>query len=167
MLDRTSFFSRDEACKSPFGAVTPLTKVTFTLRPHIWEGFTACTLLTYGEFANSCLETDLPKVCNKLDRAVFSGTFTAPAQPELVWYTFRFRRQDGSYIYLGKNGFSSQRETQAWQLTVYDHSRGTPAWFGEGVTYQIFPDRFHRTGIPASRTPQFKAGKALKDAVAK
>ena len=61
MLDRTIFFSRDEACKSPFGAVTPLTKVTFTLRPHIWEGFTACTLLTYGEFANSCLETDLPK----------------------------------------------------------------------------------------------------------
>ena len=148
MLDRTIFFSRDEACKSPFGAVTPLTKVTFTLRPHIWEGFTACTLLTYGEFANSCLETDLPKVCNKLDRAVFSGTFTAPAQPELVWYTFRFRRQDGSYIYLGKNGFSSQRETQPWQLTVYDDSRGTPAWFGEGVTYQIFPDRFHRTGIP-------------------
>ena len=31
----------------------------------------------------------------------------------------------------------------SWQLTVYQESR-TPGWFGAGVTYQIFPDRFCR-----------------------
>ena len=35
-----------------------------------------------------------------------------------------------------------------YQLTVYDGSERVPSWFGEGMTYQIFPDRFHRTSIP-------------------
>ena len=33
--------------------------------------------------------------------------------------------------------------------TVYDASLPTPKWFGQGVTYQIFPDRFRRTGTPS------------------
>ncbi len=148
MLDRSVFFSRDTDFKSPFGAVTLGAPVTFTLRPHAWEGFTACTLLTYGEFAACSGETDLPRAAFSGDRAVFRGVFTAPAAPEPVWYPFRFRRQDGSFTYLGKNGFSAQEDAQAWQLTVYDGSRPTPSWFGEGVTYQIFPDRFHRLSVP-------------------
>ena len=148
MLDRSVYFSRDTSCKSPFGAVPLGTSVTFTLRPHTWEGFTACTLVTYGEFAACRQETELPAAGYSGDRALFQGQFTAPAAPELVWYTFRFRRQDGSSTYLGKNGYCAQEDAQAWQLTVYDASRSTPSWFGEGVTYQIFPDRFHRLSIP-------------------
>ena len=36
---------------------------------------------------------------------------------------------------------------QSWQLTVYEES-STPAWFGCGVVYQIFPDRFCRLELP-------------------
>ena len=148
MLDRSIFFSRDTAYKSPFGAVPRGTAVTFTLRPHSWEGFTACTLLTYREFAAQNQETELVRTGFEGDRAVFTGVYAAPEEPELIWYTFRFRRQDGSFLYAGKNGFCGQHEAQAWQLTVYDDALSTPAWFGEGVTYQIFPDRFHRTAVP-------------------
>ena len=35
-----------------------------------------------------------------------------------------------------------------WQLTVYDGRGHTPEWFGSGVSYQIFPDRFCRSRIP-------------------
>ena len=31
---------------------------------------------------------------------------------------------------------------------MYDDSRPAPAWFGRGVTYQIFPDRFCRLSVP-------------------
>ena len=34
----------------------------------------------------------------------------------------------------------------SWQLTVYQESR-TPGWFGAGVAYQIFPDRFCRLAL--------------------
>ena len=33
-------------------------------------------------------------------------------------------------------------------MTVYDAASPTPGWFGEGLTYQIFPDRFCRSRLP-------------------
>ena len=35
-----------------------------------------------------------------------------------------------------------------YQLTVYDGEYHTPRWFGEGITYNIFPDRFCRDKAP-------------------
>ena len=148
MLDRTIYFSRDTRYKDPFGAVPLGRAVRFTLRPHHWEGFTACTLLTYGEFADCHQETPLSPAGSEGDRALFSGVFSAPEAVELVWYAFRFRRPDGSCICLGKNGYCNEQDLQRWQLTVYDGSTATPDWFGRGVTYQIFPDRFCRSRIP-------------------
>ena len=60
MLDRTVFFSRDTAFKSPFGAVTLGQEVTFTLRPRTWQGFTRCCLRVYEEFGNVSKEIELP-----------------------------------------------------------------------------------------------------------
>ncbi len=78
----------------------------------------------------------------------FAGTYTAPGEGELCWYVFRLTRWDGTVSYLGKNGLRPDRDGAArWQLTVYEDT-ATPDWFGRGVTYQIFPDRFRRTGTP-------------------
>ena len=41
---------------------------------------------------------------------------------ELVWYSFRFTRPDGSCVYLGRNGLGEQTSRQPWQLTVYELS---------------------------------------------
>ncbi|HAH78902.1 MAG TPA: alpha-glycosidase, partial [Ruminococcaceae bacterium] len=48
------------------------------------------------------------------------------------------------------------RTAPPWQLTAYDPAFATPEWFAGGVVYQIFPDRFHRSGeekrgVPADR----------------
>ncbi len=142
------FDSRDSRCKSPFGAVTCGTAVTFTLRPLSAEGFCSCTLVITGEFASTREEILLPRVGTEEDRDVFSGTCTAAPQPELMWYCFRFTKKDGSSLWLGKNGCCGEDKAEAWQLTVYDDTYRTPDWFGRGVTYQIFPDRFFRTRVP-------------------
>ena len=136
----TIFNSRDENYKSPFGAVCCGAAVSFTVTPG--PEFCACALLTFGEFADAHGETALLPCPGG-----FSGVFTAPEKPELVWYSFRFTRPDGSCVYLGHNGLGEQTSRQPWQLTVYE-SRPTPEWFGRGVTYQIFPDRFCRDAIP-------------------
>ena len=81
-------------------------------------------------------------------RTVFTAVYTAPAEPELIWYCFRFTRRDGSTACLGKNGLCGEGQAACWQQTVYDDSLSTPEWFGRGVTYQIFPDRFHRIFTP-------------------
>ena len=136
----TIFDSRDTKYKSPFGAVSCGTAVSFTVTPG--PEYCACALVTYGEFAVIRGETALSPCPEG-----FTGTFTAPDTPELVWYTFRFTRTNGGSVYLGRNGLGGGDDRQPWQLTVYEN-RPTPEWFGQGVTYQIFPDRFCRDAIP-------------------
>ena len=109
----------------------------------------SCTLLADCEFAGTSQEQDLPAVGERGD--LFAGTFTAPAEPDLVWYAFRFTRADGSSVCFGRGGYASRDAVQRWQLTVYDGSFVTPEWFGSGITYQIFPDRFCRLSVPDPR----------------
>ena len=142
------FDSRDSRYKSPFGAVVCGCAVTFSLRPLSAEGFRECTLVITGEFAGTREEIPLRRAGTKEDRDLFTGLCTAAAQPELMWYCFRFTRCDGSTVWLGRNGYCGEGKSEAWQLTVYDDTHPTPDWFGRGVTYQIFPDRFYRTRIP-------------------
>jgi len=68
---------------------------------------------------------------------LFSGVLEPANYVGLIWYSLRLERSDGS-----------REETEEYQLTVYDTDEHVPAWFGEGVTYQIFPDRFRRLSVP-------------------
>lgn len=133
------FDSRKEQYKSPFGAVTCGTEVRFFVEAE--AEFTACVLRCYHEFADKWTETALLPCSGG-----FGGVYAAPAEADLVWYTFRLSRKDGSCVHLGKNGCGGEDRTP-WQLTVYEDTP-TPQWFGDGVTYQIFPDRFCRTAPP-------------------
>ena len=136
----TYFDPRDTRCKTPFGAAKCGTEVRFTLFD---DTFCGCELLVYREFAGAEDVCPLPPA-----EGGFSGAYTAPGEGELCWYVFRLTRWDGTLSYLGKNGLRPDRDGAArWQLTVYEDT-GTPDWFGRGVTYQIFPDRFRRTGTP-------------------
>ena len=136
----TYFDPRDTRCKTPFGAAPCSTEVRFTLFD---DTFCGCELLVYREFAGAEDVCPLPPA-----EGGFSGAYTAPGEGELCWYVFRLTRWDGTLSYLGKNGLRPDRDgAERWQLTVYEDT-GTPDWFGRGVTYQIFPDRFRRTGTP-------------------
>ena len=136
----TYFDPRDTRCKTPFGAAPCSTEVRFTLFD---DAFCGCELLVYREFAGAEDVCPLPPA-----EGGFAGAYTAPGEGELCWYVFRLTRWDGTVSYLGKNGLRPDRDgAERWQLTVYEDT-GTPDWFGRGVTYQIFPDRFCRTGTP-------------------
>ena len=133
------FDPRDAACKSPFGAVACGAEVSFTLRD---GDYYACELLVHREFAGVDEVCPLPPA-----EGGFSGIYIAPQEPDLCWYAFRFTRADGSTVCYGRSGWCGQDALVRWQLTVYEDTP-TPAWFGQGVTYQIFPDRFRRTSVP-------------------
>ena len=136
----TYFDPRDTRCKTPFGAAPCSTEVRFTLFD---DAFCGCELLVYREFAGAEDVCPLPPA-----EGGFAGTYTVPGEGELCWYVFRLTRWDGTLSYLGKNGLRPDRDgAERWQLTVYEDT-ATPDWFGRGVTYQIFPDRFRRTGTP-------------------
>ena len=142
------FDPRCELCKEPFGAVACGQNVTFHCRPLAQEDFSHCSVILNHEFSGASQEVELRPTGTENGRICFSGTISAPAEPELTWYHFRFWRDDGTGCELDKTGYRSDGLTDPWQLTVYRESH-TPAWFGSGVTYQIFPDRFCRTSLPS------------------
>ena len=141
------FDPRCELCKTPFGAAVCGQEVLFTCRPLASEGFTHCALVLHREFAGQSQEFELSPAGFLGDRVCFSTAFTAPEEPELIWYHFRFWRDDGSGCDLDRTGYRSDGHPLSWQLTVYRRSR-VPEWYSEGTIYQIFPDRFQRLSVP-------------------
>ena len=142
------FDPRDSLYKTPYGAVPCGTKITVTLRPPKAEGIYACQMLLFEEFTDVYWEVSMPYAGEDGDRLLFTGSYDAPDQPELIWYGFRLKRGKGETVWLGKQGLCGEEEMTRWQQTVYDGTLPTPDWFGRGVTYQIFPDRFRRTAVP-------------------
>ena len=154
----TSWFDpRDLRCKSPFGAVPCGAAVTFCFRPERGAAITRCELLAHGEFADRWTTLELAPVFED-GGMVYRGVFTAPDDIELVWYHFRLSWADGGTSCCGKAGLCAWDAVEPWQLTVYDDTHKTPEWFGRGLTYQIFPDRFCRAkkrdvaGLVGART---------------
>ena len=128
-------------CKDPYGAVLCGTKITFHCRPLISEGFTRCAITLHHEFSGKTEVHHLTCLGPEDDRTHFILSIPAAKEPDLVWYHFSFWREDHFGCDLDKTGYRSDGKIDPWQLTVYGESH-TPEWFGEGVTYQIFPDRF-------------------------
>ncbi len=127
----------NENCKRPFGAVASGTRVKFSLRPPRREGFSAGTLT--AQFEQRGQTVTVPLTWRAMDGTldVFSGELDTTDYIGLVWYS------------LTLEGFQDRRwQSPTYQLTVYDDSDEPPSWFGEGMTYQILPDRFCRLSIP-------------------
>lgn len=132
------FNSRDSRYKTPYGAVPSGTQVQLSLRPPRNLAYNKAVLIARFEARDEEVVTlSMPWVGMELGQDMFSATLDTGDYIGLVWYSFRLMGPDGRYQELGP-----------YQLTVYDGSEDVPTWYGEGVCYQIFPDRFRRTQIP-------------------
>jgi glycosidase len=101
-------------------------------------GFSGGEMTLHFEFAPE-RDTTLPMPWTDTDwvEDAFSCTLDVGDYVGLIWYSFRLF------------GFGDREMTlSTYQLTVYDNTDPVPSWFGKGVCYQIFPDRFYRTRIP-------------------
>ncbi len=138
MTYQPTYNSRDERYKSPYGAVSSGTAVRFSLRPPRAEGFShAAMTARFESWDNKTVTLPMPWQGFELSQDIFTAQLDTQGYVGLVWYSFKLERLDGR-----------KQELGPYQLTVYDGSQSVPAWFGEGVTYQIFPDRFRRSRIP-------------------
>ena len=135
---RPVYDPRDARYKTPYGAVPSGTQVRFTLRPSRAEGFSRARLLArFEQRDNETVTVPMPWTGTERGEDAFEGALDTGDYVGLVWYSFVLEGLDGR-----------KKELGDWQLTVYDGDERVPAWFGEGVSYQIFPDRFFRTRVP-------------------
>lgn len=73
-------------------------------------------------------------------------------EPGLYHYVFRVTTQvsvaycGAKEEYRGGEGILTYDDYTPFSFTVFDREADVPSWFGDGVTYQIFPDRFAFAG---------------------
>ena len=133
------FNPRDTKYKKPYGAVPSGTAVDITLRPERRAGFSRGVLTArFEQDGDRMLEVELPWRAFSGGQDIFSGRLNTNGYVGLVWYSLRLEGHGGRHW-----------QSPEYQLTVYDDSDLPHTWFGEGVTYQIFPDRFCRLSVPS------------------
>lgn len=143
------FSSRDEACKSPYGAVKAGQEVRFAIYPARHVGVIDAKLWVQRDGEEAVA---YPMKWSGYDGATDLYTIVyVPEEPGLYWYYFTVKSKVGErFISRGYGGEGEPHSTlrSPFQLTVYDGDYPTARWFGEGITYNIFPDRFARIEAP-------------------
>ena len=73
----------------------------------------------------------------------------------LYFYKFKYSSDYGDFeVTRSEHSLGTvSSEGGWWQLTVYDRSFKTPDWLSGGIIYQIFPDRFCRSGAEKNDVP--------------
>ncbi len=145
------FHSRSLACKTPYGAVPSGRQVVFSAYPNRSRGVNYVTLWI-EEDGGAPVSYPMRWHGHADTRDRYSVAFIPP-HPGLYWYYFTVDCPDGPrYVARGYGGRCEIIDSPGdkYQLTVYDPAYHPPRWFGEGITYNIFPDRFrgHRTPVP-------------------
>lgn len=149
------FDSRQSFYKSPFGAVTPQTPVNFQicLPKNLAAEEVNMILVSDGQ-----KDRPLPMLLTKSTQAenIYSITFV-PQETGLIFYYFSLIESGAIFTIKSDplhRGFFGSEHGTLWQLTVYSPEMHTPSCFGNGIMYQIFPDRFCSSGEEKENVPK-------------
>lgn len=139
------FDSRDEAYKSPYGAVPTGSDVTFNLRAKK-DDLTIAKLVLITNKGNKIIDMNKNgSFSDGADKWTLTYKFD-----DMGMYKYYFLVSNGSDVkaysdddgYFGTGVANDISNIKAYDLNVYDKNYKTPDWLKNAVVYQIFPDRF-------------------------
>ena len=142
---RILFDSKKSIYKDPFGTLTPGQKCA--LHIHI-----PCSVSTVRAECVFTYESGAPAftVSMEKDRTegayeIFRGSFSI-AEPGLYFYHFRIDKPDGSFRLFKYGNDTNMEDGDCWQVSCIPADFTTPDWAKGAVIYQVFPDRFCKSG---------------------
>ncbi len=142
---RILFDSKQLIHKDPFGTLVP--KQNCTLRIHIPSSVQAnrveCIMQhPDGSYAFSF---DLEYQMKKGAYDIFGGKFSF-AETGLYFYYFRITNRHGSFRLFKEGDDANMEAGDLWQVSCVPADFNVPEWAMGGTMYQIFPDRFYKSG---------------------
>ena len=143
---RILFNSKQKLFKDPFGTLTPGQRCTLNIHIPTDVGAMEAMCILCPDDGGPALE--VPMTCQEHFGSydVFTGSFSIDA-PGLYFYHFIVVKADSCFR-LFKDGDGTNMEAgDRWQLTCTPADFTTPDWAKGAVIYQLFPDRFHRSGV--------------------
>lgn len=142
--------SRNEAYRSPFGAVEVGTNIHITIRVPRNINCSYAELAVKYDYDYNWQYHKMFWYCNHEDEYDKWECDFAPKIVGLYWHGFRLHTPDGiKYIVptdVETKSAIADSPGRAWQITSYKKDFETPKWPMGGIMYQIFPDRFFFSG---------------------
>ena len=143
---RILFDSKKPQFKTPFGTLVP--DQVCTLNIHIPADVQTVRVQCCLRCEDNFPAWDVPMEFKMKKGAyeVYQGRLSI-AEPGLFFYYFQIFKRDGSSFRLFKQGDDTNMEEGGmWQLGCVPKDFTTPQWAQGATIYQIFPDRFCRSG---------------------
>ena len=142
---RILYNSKDPQFKEPFGTLRPGQECT--LRIHIPSAVQAqkvyCQVLK--EDHSPAFRVDLNYQFKKGAYDWFSGKFTFDT-PGLYFYCFHIQGKTSEFDLFKQGDQTNMCAGDLWQVTCIPEDFHTPDWAKGATMYQVFPDRFYKSG---------------------
>ena len=142
---RILFDSKKAEFKTPFGCVAP--GQTVTLHLHIPTAVSAwkVEIVVCYEDGSPARYHEMYRIEQRGAYDIYEGDFSLFA-PGLHFYYFQIHAPHGMFRLFKQGDDTNMEEGGLWQISCISPDFTTPDWAKGTIIYQIFPDRFHRSG---------------------
>lgn len=142
---RILFDSKKAEFKAPFGCVAPGQTVTLHLHiPTAVSAWKVEIVLCY-EDGSPARYHEMYRIEQRGAYDIYEGDFSLFA-PGLHFYYFQIHAPHGMFRLFKQGDDTNMEEGDLWQISCISPDFTTPDWAKGAIIYQIFPDRFHRSG---------------------
>ena len=131
--------------KTPFGTLTPGQSCTLHIHIPAQVGCTHVTCILSPDGGSHAQDVLLKRQRRKGPYEIFSGAFSIPAEG-LYFYYFYVHTQTGGFRLFKQGDDTNMEAGDLWQISCVPADFHTPQWAKGATFYQIFPDRFHKSG---------------------
>lgn len=154
------FDSWDPAYKTPFGAVKTGRICHFAIRlpKEVQPDFKPCLVLFRTGFKERFVNLRLE--AEEADCNVWGARYVPPLAGVYYYYFAYTVNRQRFYIKKTAGHIGNLNDGDLFQLTVYADTYETPDFLKGGIMYQIFPDRFCKSGKPHENIPY---GRVLRE----
>lgn len=142
---RILYDSKLSLYKTPFGTLTPGQECSLHIHIPAQVAATSVTCLLNDPHGNTVQNILLTRQRRKGPYEIFGGSFRIE-HPGLYFYYFFIHTASGGFRLFKQGDDTNMEAGDLWQLSCIPADFHTPDWAKGATFYQIFPDRFHKSG---------------------
>ncbi len=142
---RILFDSKKKEFKQPFGTLKAGEECTLRVHVPISVGANAVFCILTPDGGGEPIRIPMQWEETYGQYTIFEGTFSLE-QPGLYFYYFVVEKDDSAFRLFKYGDDTNIEDGGLWQLTCTPRDFTVPEWAKGAVIYQVFPDRFCRSG---------------------
>lgn len=142
---RILFDSKQTQFKDPFGTLVPQQNCRFRIYIPSTVQTTDVTCIFVNEDSSPSFSVKMSYYMKKGAYDIWSVDFSF-SNVGLYFYHFNIKTKTGSFDLYKQGDETNMEAGDLWQVSCVPSDFTTPDWAKGAVIYQVFPDRFHKSG---------------------